>query len=159
MGWAGPLATRMLADLGADVIKVESEGHPDWWRGWEASDGDESSRRELRPNFNTVNRGKRGVSLDLTAEPGRAAARALVAGSDVVIENFAAGVLAKLGLGLDVQRALSPGIVSVAMPAFGGSGPLAATRALRLDRRAGLRPAVRQRRGNLAALPAARGVR
>jgi crotonobetainyl-CoA:carnitine CoA-transferase CaiB-like acyl-CoA transferase len=129
MGWAGPLATRMLADLGADVIKVESHAHPDWWRGWEASDGDDPSPRELRPNFNTVNRGKRGVSLDLATEPGLAAGRALVAGADVVIENFAAGVLARLGLGLDVQRELSPGIVSVAMPAFGGSGPLAATRA------------------------------
>jgi crotonobetainyl-CoA:carnitine CoA-transferase CaiB-like acyl-CoA transferase len=129
MGWAGPLATRLLADLGADVIKVESQAHPDWWRGWEASDGDDSSRRELRPNFNTVNRGKRGVSLDLTTEPGLAAARALVAGADVVVENFAAGVLDKLGLGLDVQRALSPGVVSVAMPAFGASGPLAGTRA------------------------------
>ena len=128
MGWAGPLATRMLADLGADVIKVESQAHPDWWRGWEASDGDESAR-ERRPSFNTVNRGKRGVSLDLTGGPGLAAARALVAGADVVIENFAAGVLDKLGLGLDVQRAVSPGIVSVAMPAFGGSGPLAGTRA------------------------------
>ena len=128
MGWAGPLATRMLADLGADVIKVESDGHPDWWRGWEAGDGDKS-RRELRPNFNTVNRGKRGVSLDLTSEPGRAAARAQVAAADVVIENFAAGVLDKLGLGLDVQRALRPGIISVAMPAFGRTGPLAATRA------------------------------
>jgi crotonobetainyl-CoA:carnitine CoA-transferase CaiB-like acyl-CoA transferase len=129
MGWAGPLATRMLADLGADVIKVESETHPDWWRGWEASEGADSSRRELRPNFNTVNRGKRGVSLDLTTEPGLAAARALVAGADVVIENFAAGVLAKLGLGLDVQLKLSPGVVSLAMPAFGSSGPLAGTRA------------------------------
>jgi crotonobetainyl-CoA:carnitine CoA-transferase CaiB-like acyl-CoA transferase len=129
MGWAGPLATRMLADLGADVIKVESKAHPDWWRGWEAGDGGDVSRRELRPNFNTVNRGKRGVSLDLTTEPGQAAARALVAGSDVVIENFAAGVLAKLGLGLDVQRELCPGVVSLAMPAFGGSGPLAGTRA------------------------------
>jgi crotonobetainyl-CoA:carnitine CoA-transferase CaiB-like acyl-CoA transferase len=129
MGWAGPLATRMLADLGADVIKVESETHPDWWRGWEASGGDDPSPRERRPNFNTINRGKRGVSFDLTTEPGLAAARALVAGADVVIENFAAGVLDKLGLGLAVQRSLSPGIVSVAMPAFGGSGPLAGTRA------------------------------
>jgi crotonobetainyl-CoA:carnitine CoA-transferase CaiB-like acyl-CoA transferase len=129
MGWAGPLATRMLADLGADVIKVESQAHPDWWRGWEAGDGGDVSRRELRPNFNTVNRGKRGVSLDLTTEPGRAAGRTLVAESDVVIENFAAGVLAKLGLGLDVQRELRPGVISLAMPAFGGSGPLAGTRA------------------------------
>ncbi len=126
MGWAGPLATRMLADLGADVVKVESQAHPDWWRGWEAGD---RSRLELRPNFNTLNRGKRGACLDLTGGPDLAAAKKLLQRADVVIENFATGVLDRLGLGLAVQRALRPGIISVAMPAFGASGPLSATRA------------------------------
>ena len=128
MGWAGPLATRMLADLGADVVKVESTTHPDWWRGWEAGATD-SSLLEIRPNFNAVNRGKRGICLDLTAGLGLASAKKLVARSDVVIENFAHGVLAKLGLGLAVQQELRPGVVSVAMPAFGSDGPLSGTRA------------------------------
>lgn len=129
MGWAGPLATRMLADLGADVIKVESAAHPDWWRGWEGDHGGDRSPLERRPNFNTLNRGKRGICLDLTSGAGLAAAKRLVARSDVVIENFAAGVLDKLGLGLAVQQAARPGIVSVAMPAFGVSGPMSAVRA------------------------------
>lgn len=127
MGWAGPLCSRTLGDLGADVIKIESEGHPDWWRGWET--GADAAALETRHNFIAVNRNKRGVSLDLTTPEGLAGAKALVAGADVVVENYAAGVLAKLGLGPDVQRALHPGIISVSMPAFGNGGPLSGLRA------------------------------
>jgi crotonobetainyl-CoA:carnitine CoA-transferase CaiB-like acyl-CoA transferase len=127
MGWAGPLCTRTLGDLGADVIKVESEAHPDWWRGWEAAA--DSSYQETRHNFIDVNRNKRGVTLDLTKPQGLAQAKALVASADVVVENFAAGVLEKLGLGQAIQRALRPGLISVSMPAFGAGGPLSGLRA------------------------------
>jgi crotonobetainyl-CoA:carnitine CoA-transferase CaiB-like acyl-CoA transferase len=128
MGWAGPLCARTLGDLGADVVKIESEGHPDWWRGWETGAVD-ATTREIKHNFINVNRNKRGVDIDLTEPLGQTQARALIAGADVVVENFAAGVLEKLGLGPAVQRALKPGIVSLSMPAFGNGGPLSGIRA------------------------------
>jgi crotonobetainyl-CoA:carnitine CoA-transferase CaiB-like acyl-CoA transferase len=126
MGWAGPLATRTLADLGADVVKVESTSHPDWYRGWEAGAAETA---EVQANFNMLNRNKRGVDLELEDAAGLAAARRLVGTADVVIENYAAGVLDKLGLGTEEQRRARPGIVSVTMAAFGTVGPLSATRA------------------------------
>ncbi|HEV2531413.1 CaiB/BaiF CoA-transferase family protein [Phenylobacterium sp.] len=129
MGWAGPLCARTLGDLGADVIKIESETHPDWWRGWEANVTSDPPTTETRYNFIAVNRNKRGVALDLTTPDGLAKAKALVAGADVVVENFAAGVLEKLGLGLAEQRRIRPGLISVSMPAFGNGGPLSGLRA------------------------------
>jgi crotonobetainyl-CoA:carnitine CoA-transferase CaiB-like acyl-CoA transferase len=128
MGWAGPLCARTLGDLGADVVKIESEGHPDWWRGWDAGSVDVETR-ESQLNFINVNRNKRGVDIDLTLSEGKAAAGALIAGADIVVENYAAGVLAKLGLGQEVQRRLRPGLISLSMPAFGVSGPLSGLRA------------------------------
>jgi crotonobetainyl-CoA:carnitine CoA-transferase CaiB-like acyl-CoA transferase len=129
MGWAGPQATRFLADLGADVVKVESATHPDWYRGWEADLGGDPPPTELRSSFNTLNRNKRGVTLDLDTPEGRSQAERLIVGADVVIENFAAGVLDRLGLSQAVQRRLAPGLVSLSMPAFGNGGPLTGVRA------------------------------
>ena len=129
MGWAGPLCARTLGDLGADVIKIESADHPDWWRGSEAVVDADPPTTETRFSFISVNRNKRGITLDLTTPEGLAKAKALIAGADVVVENFAAGVMDKLGLGQDVQRALRPGVISVSMPAFGNGGPLSGLRA------------------------------
>ena len=128
MGWAGPLCARTLGDLGAEVVKIESDHYPDWWRGWEANE-EARAMMEMRHHFLGVNRNKRGVCLDLTSPEGFARAKSLIAGADVVIENYAAGVLEKLGLGQSVQRALRPGIVSLTMPAFGATGPWAGLRA------------------------------
>jgi crotonobetainyl-CoA:carnitine CoA-transferase CaiB-like acyl-CoA transferase len=128
MGWAGPLCTRTLADLGAEVVKIESEDHPDWWRGWEAGDAAEVAR-ETKFSFISVNRNKRDVTLDLATPNGLAAAKALVARADVLVENFAAGVMEKLGLGRAARRRLNPSLIAVAMPAFGSDGPLAGVRA------------------------------
>jgi len=128
MGWAGPLCARTLGDLGADVIKIESEDHPDWWRGWEAGSVD-ATTRETKHNFIDVNRNKRGVDIDLTQPDGQARALSLIAGADVVVENYAAGVLEKLGLGMERQRAARPGLISLSMPAFGNGGPLSGIRA------------------------------
>ncbi len=128
MGWAGPLCARTLADLGADVIKIESEGHPDWWRGWESGSVDVRTR-EVNHNFIAVNRNKRGIDLDLTTPQGVSAARALIATADVVVENFAAGVLTRLGLGPAAQRQVNPRIISLSMPAFGNGGPRSGQRA------------------------------
>ncbi|WP_293905402.1 CoA transferase [Phenylobacterium sp.] len=129
MGWAGPLCTRTLADLGADVVKVESEAHPDWWRGWETDQSGDPPPRETKFNFIAMNRNKRGVYLDLSTPDGLARARTLVAGADVMVENFAAGVLEKLGLGPSERRALNPDLIAVSMPAFGNGGPLSGIRA------------------------------
>lgn len=129
MGWAGPLCTRYFADLGADVVKIESEAHPDWWRGWELDQSGDPPPWETKFSFISVNRNKRGVLLDLASDEGRAQARDLVARADVLVENFAAGILEKLGLGPDARRALNPNLISVSMPAFGNGGPCSGIRA------------------------------
>lgn len=123
MGWAGPLCTRQLADLGADIVKIESDVHYDWWRGWEPPGASDPPQYELSPVFNIMNRGKRGISLDLTTPDGVARAKALVAGADMVIENYAPGVMAKLGLDAPTLQAIRPGLVMVSMGAFGATGP------------------------------------
>ena len=120
MGWAGPLCTRTLADLGADVVKIESNVRPDWWRGWEKPVPGVTV--EAAPVFSVVNRGKSGVLLDLTTKHGIAAAESLIRGADVVVENFATGVLAKLGLSSDRLRTLQPDLISMSMGAFGAKG-------------------------------------
>ena len=124
MGWAGPLATRQLADLGADVIKVESCQYFDWWRGWESTP--ESIAQKLYEQstaFNTTGRNKLGITLDLTSRRGKDLLLRLVAKSDAVIENYTASVLPKLGLGYDRLRQANPDLVMVSMPPFGASGP------------------------------------
>ena len=124
MGWAGPLAARHLADMGADVVKVEGCVRFDWWRGWEATQQwiDEGGA-EKNPAFNMVNRNKRDITLDLSTPTGSDLLKRLVAISDVVVENYSAGVLPKLGLSYDVLAAVNPALVMISMPAFGTDGP------------------------------------
>ncbi len=130
MGWAGPLAARHFVDMGAQVIKIESCERFDWWRGWEATeewiaqDGAETSAA-----FNTVNRNKLDVTLDLMSAEGKALLERLVAIADVLVENYSAGVLPKLGLGYDSLRKVNPELVMLSMPAFGSNGPWSAYRA------------------------------
>lgn len=124
MGWAGPLATRHLADLGAEIIKIESCTRFDWWRSWEATPewiADDGAEKSVQ--FNTMNRGKLGVTLDLEHPEGRALLLRLVAGAHAVVENFSAGVLPKLGLDYPALSAVNPQLVMLSMPAFGASGP------------------------------------
>jgi crotonobetainyl-CoA:carnitine CoA-transferase CaiB-like acyl-CoA transferase len=129
MGWAGPLACRYLADLGADVLKIESSVKPDWWRGIDSQPGADLTPLELPRNFMCVNRNKRGLDLDL-ADPGDlAAAKRVIALCDVVLDNQGPGVMEKLGLAAPAQRALNPAVISIAMPPFGRTGPLAGLRA------------------------------
>jgi crotonobetainyl-CoA:carnitine CoA-transferase CaiB-like acyl-CoA transferase len=122
MMWAGPYATKLLAEMGAEVIKVESP------KAWD-------NIRTLLPQpgvadpwnsafyFNEYNRDKKSLILDLADERGRDAFLKVVAKCDVVIENYRADVLDKLGLGYDVLRQIRPDIVLVSMAAFGKSGP------------------------------------
>ena len=119
MGWAGPLAARHMADLGAEVIKIEACRHPDWWRGMDPRPSFyEQKLFEKRPNFLVLNRNKLGITLDLTTEDGVALVKRLVARADAVIENYAREVAPKLGLSYAALRAVKPDIVMVSMPAF-----------------------------------------
>ncbi len=124
MGWAGPLASRHLADLGAEVIKVESRQRMDWWRGPEVS---EKFLRELlyekSISHNMVNRNKLGVTLDLTSARGAALFERLAATADGVIENYSASVMEKLGFGERELLAINPRLAIVTMPPFGRGGP------------------------------------
>jgi crotonobetainyl-CoA:carnitine CoA-transferase CaiB-like acyl-CoA transferase len=129
MGWAGPLAARYLGDLGADVVKVETGGKPDWWRGWEIVEAQDPPLHELPRHFMAVNRSKRGIDIDLLTPAGREVAEAIVRNADVVIENHGPGVMERLGLGQAAQRRLHPGVISVSMPPFGFGGPLTGLRA------------------------------
>ena len=122
MGWAGPLASRFMGDMGADVVKIEACQYPDWWRGVDFRPHVLAERLyEKAGRFNALNRNKRGVTLDLTTPEGVAAAKALVAGADAVIENYAAGVLGKLGLDYAALSAVNPNVVMLSMCAFGAS--------------------------------------
>ncbi|WP_439373425.1 CoA transferase [Bradyrhizobium sp. DASA03120] len=122
MGWAGPLCTRTLADLGADVIKIESTKYPDWWRGVDRRPAYvDTQMYERSQAFCVMNRNKRGITLDLTKPRGLALAKRLVAGADVVADNYSVDVLPKLGLGYDVLRKLNPRLVMLSMSAFGAN--------------------------------------
>ncbi|MBB4133834.1 CaiB/BaiF CoA transferase family protein [Gordonia humi] len=107
---------RVLADLGADVVKVESRSFKD---GARQSD---SVERVSRP-FSIGNRGKRSVGLNLRSDDGKAAFKRLVAASDVVLTNFKPGTMESLGLGYDELRAVNPAIVMVENSALGSRGP------------------------------------
>jgi crotonobetainyl-CoA:carnitine CoA-transferase CaiB-like acyl-CoA transferase len=130
MGWAGPLATRQAADLGAEVIKVEGRAYPDWWRGSTYSEAEvEVQAHEMAMNFNVLNRHKTGITLDLTRPEGAALLRRLVQSADGVVENYAQDVLPKLGLGYHDLVKIKPDLVMVSMPAFGSTTAWADLRA------------------------------
>jgi crotonobetainyl-CoA:carnitine CoA-transferase CaiB-like acyl-CoA transferase len=113
---AGPYATMLLADLGADVVKVERPGTGDDTRAWRPpADHDGTSTY-----FLSVNRNKRSVVLDLTTDAGRELARALVAECDVVVENFRPGTMERLGLGHNELRARHPELIYCSISGFGG---------------------------------------
>jgi crotonobetainyl-CoA:carnitine CoA-transferase CaiB-like acyl-CoA transferase len=130
MGWAGPLASRLLADLGAEVLKIEAGRYPDWWRGvnW-TPEFIEAKQYEDAKGYCALNRGKHGVSLDLTDPKGRELAKALIGRAEAVIENQAAGVMDKLGLGYDELKAINPNVVMTSMSAFGTGNAWSGTRA------------------------------
>jgi crotonobetainyl-CoA:carnitine CoA-transferase CaiB-like acyl-CoA transferase len=115
---AGPFATMLLGDLGADVIKVEHPDGGDETRAWGPPFAHGHSTYYL-----AVNRNKRGVALDLKDERGRRAARALAARADVLVENFKAGSMERLGLGYEELARDNPGLVWCSISGFGrGAG-------------------------------------
>lgn len=130
MGWAGPHASRTLADLGAEVIKVESITYPDWWRGVNYNTEFYQKRLyEQSSHFNIMNRNKYGITLDLTQAAGKQILLDLVKEADAVIENYSAEVLLKLGLDYSVLCQVNPDLVMLSMPAFGLNNAWSNTRA------------------------------
>ena len=119
---AGANTSAMLADLGADVIKIESGTYPDPFRILGKPD-DAPGWWNRSPLFRFTNRNKRGVALDLKTPEGQRLAHALVAQCDVVIENFRRGVLDRFGLGYAALRAINPRIVLAAISSQGDTGP------------------------------------
>lgn len=122
--WAGPTATVLLADLGAEVIKIESTARWDM-RGPLPEPRADGGRRVWygRGGFHTRNRNKLGITLDLSREQGRDIFLRLVRLSDVVIENYSARVMSNLGLDYAVLKSVKPDIILVSMPGFGAHGP------------------------------------
>ena len=121
--WAGPAASGLLAGLGADVVHVESTSHPDGMRMTGGMFAPRDRWWELSGFFFSVNTNKRDVTIDLNEPEGRRLLLQLVAGADVVMENFSPRVLERFDLGWDVVRAVNPQAVMVRMPAFGLDGP------------------------------------
>ncbi|MGX7706557.1 CaiB/BaiF CoA transferase family protein [Methylobacterium sp. Gmos1] len=117
---AGPVCGMMLGDMGAEVIKVEK------------SEGGDDTRRMVPPAiagesaaYMMMNRGKSGLALDLKAPEGRAVLRRLLVGADVLIENYRAGTMDKLGFGYEALRAEHPGLIYCSLSGFGRTGPYA----------------------------------
>ncbi|MGA8644016.1 CaiB/BaiF CoA transferase family protein [Candidatus Binatus sp.] len=123
MGWAGPLVGQMFAEMGADVIKVEDTHHFDWWRGSLSMAPPEMQPIERAAVFNTANRGKRGVTLDLASARGIEILKRMIEVSDVLVENFSPGVMDRLGLGYQSVSAINPRLIMISMPSFGSDGP------------------------------------
>ncbi len=130
--WAGPLAMRILGDLGADVIKVEAA----WARGPATQSARIARLTRLYPEndagdhpfnrnaaFNKMNRNKRSVTLELGEPEARRVFEALVERADVVCDNFSPRVMPKLGFDPARLREINPGVIAVSMPGFGNSGP------------------------------------
>lgn len=117
---AGPTATLMLADMGADVIKVEkAPGGDDTRRSVPPAIGDESAA------FLMMNRSKRGIAIDLRQEAGKAVLRRLLAEADVVVENYRRETIEKLGFGYAGVSAFNPAIIYCSISGFGSTGPYA----------------------------------
>jgi crotonobetainyl-CoA:carnitine CoA-transferase CaiB-like acyl-CoA transferase len=114
---AGPFAAMTLADLGADVIKVEppgrgddTRGYPPFWNG-------------VSCYYLSTNRNKRSITLNLQSEEGQEVAKKLVAESDILIHNFRTGTMERFGLGYDALREINPGLIFCAISAVGSDGP------------------------------------
>ena len=132
--WAGAYTTRLLADMGADVIQIEALNRPDPWRGGypprlagtypDNVSGDRPFDRNAA--FNSVNTGKRAITLDFNHQEAKDIFLELVSISDIVAENFSARVMPNFGLGFDVLSAINSGLVMLRMPSYGCTGPYSA---------------------------------
>jgi crotonobetainyl-CoA:carnitine CoA-transferase CaiB-like acyl-CoA transferase len=119
---AGPQATRILADFGADVIRVEYQGRPDSTRLGRPSPGASPESWNASGFFNNLNRNKRSVTLNLQHPEGADVFRQLLMVSDVVVENFSATVMERLGWTWEAMAAINPGIIYLSLSGFGHTG-------------------------------------
>lgn len=117
--YQGPVGTQLLADYGADVIKVERPGSGDWSRSWGPF------VKDVSLPFANLNRNKRSITVDLKHEDGREIIRKLVKESDVVVHNFRQGVMAKLGFGYEDLKEINPALIYATSSGWGDSGPYA----------------------------------
>jgi benzylsuccinate CoA-transferase BbsF subunit len=125
---AGPFCTRLLADLGADVVRVESIKHPDhpWQSTFVSADGRHAS-------YLNTNRSKRSIAIDLKQGAGQQIAARLAAVADIVIENFSAGVMDRLKLGYEKLGAINPRLIYVSMSGYGHNGPRSAWTSMNMN--------------------------
>ena len=127
---AGPMVGQFLADMGAQVIKVETRTRLDGTRrgrpivGEDIAGGDKGKWPELQPLFHCLNRNKLGITVNLKEPQGLALLKELVAVSDVIVNNNSPGVMDRLGLGYEVLKSIKPDIIMASMPGAGESGPL-----------------------------------
>jgi formyl-CoA transferase len=112
---SGPFAGMLLADLGAEVVKIESPNGGDAFRNW--------GKQDYNGTFGSMNRNKMSVTLDLKTEAGRTAARRLALSADVIIENFRPGTMERLGLGYELLAAANPRLIYCSITGFGSQGP------------------------------------
>ncbi|OAX82302.1 hypothetical protein ACJ72_03342 [Emergomyces africanus] len=123
---AGPFCTQILADYGADVIKVEQPGKGDDTRYWRTEgEGEKWKADGISCYFACVNRNKRSVTLNLKSEKGRKILLDLVKSSDVVVENFVPGKMDELGIGYEVLSKINPAIIHASISGYGAGGPYA----------------------------------
>ncbi|MFQ5683000.1 MAG: CaiB/BaiF CoA transferase family protein [Candidatus Binatia bacterium] len=114
---SGPYAGMLLADLGAEVIKVEMPGTGDYFRLWDGKQG------AVRPSFAGYNRGKKSVTLNVQTKSGREVYLRLASKVDVVLENFRPGTLDRFGVGYEVIQRANPSVIYCAISGMGSSGP------------------------------------
>ncbi len=119
---SGPLATRILGDQGADVVKVERVGSGDLVRHMGAS------RSGVSATFATVNRNKRSIAIDLKSDDGADVLRGLIADADVFVQNFRPGAIERMGFGEQEMRAINRTLIYVSISGFGETGPYAGKR-------------------------------
>ena len=124
---AGPTATQLLGDLGAEVIKIERPGEGDDTRKWgppyvKGANGEDTAESAY---YLSSNRNKRSVSIDISRPEGQRLARELIGFCDILVENFKVGGLARYGLGYDDLKAANPGLIYCSITGFGQTGPYA----------------------------------
>ena len=120
---AGPFAGSLLADLGADVVKVERPDGGDGMRVWPPIN--KTSQGSYSENFASVNRNKRSITADMKSAKDLAHLKALAAKADILLENFRPGVLDRLGLGYEALASLNPGLIYCSISGYGQEGPYA----------------------------------
>ena len=121
--WAGPFATMILADLGAQVIRVEAIQRIDSWRLLNQMRPSEDGAWERSMSGNSVNRNKYGITLDLTNPRGVRVFKSLVKVADIVIENYSPRVMLNFGLDYPVLKAINPSLIMLSLPGWGMTGP------------------------------------